>query len=317
MRKYFLAASVTVVIVIAVLVFTGQKSVENEMPVIFTTGEMLTSPTGLYIKEINSGRRCEELAGATDFIIFGDTQPRNEEDWEISEQVVDSIATTEHEFIVHVGDHVEHSNSDAEWDRYFNLIAPIYKKDKYFAVVGNHDAPAVKNGMWQEYWDLPNNERWYSFDRESSHFIVLDNVQGVNHWGNLGSEQEDWLREDLQTCERAEFCFVFMHVPPVSWNEPLALHNEPWLNLLKTHGADAIFAGHIHNYERGNYEDIGSVTTGGGGNKFHKIQGVPSADKTLTKTNHFVKVSATSDRTVGCIYSIDGKTLDSFEILKR
>jgi 3',5'-cyclic AMP phosphodiesterase CpdA len=211
---------------------------------------------------------------------------------------------------------VENSGRREEWDKYFNMIDPIYDEN-YFAVVGNHD---VENNyaLWHKYWDLPNNERWYSFDRGGAHFIVVDNVNSRDTWGSLGAEQEAWLDADLEdNCDEASFCFVFMHVPPVSWNEGLALNGQRWLSLLRQHGVDAIFAGHIHNYERGNYGDIGFVTTAGGGNKFHKLKDLPVADKTLTELNHFVKISTSEDRTIGCVYDLQGDEIDSFEILKR
>lgn len=118
---------------------------------------------------------------------------------------------------------------------------------------------------------------WYSFDVGSIHYVHFSS----EHDYSAGSAQQAWLRADLAAVDRARTPWVFasIHAPFYNTN---AVHQgdgeaaraalEP---ILAAARVDAVFAGHVHAYERfhrvvGGARDARGpvyVTVGDGGNR--------------------------------------------------
>jgi 3',5'-cyclic AMP phosphodiesterase CpdA len=135
---------------------------------------------------------------------------------------MDAVMQQNPDFIVQCGDFCRHTKSDqilAEWNR-FN--GPKYH------VLGNHDMDFCNKATIMQFWNMP--QRYYSFDQEGFHFVVMDRNflkkedgtladYDTSNWGPLPAPQRsftdqaqlDWLKEDLAKAKHP--VIVFMHQP--------------------------------------------------------------------------------------------------------
>lgn len=136
-----------------------------------------------------------------------------------------------------------------------------------YPALGNHD---MSHANYFNFFELPNNERWYSWDYGKAHFIVLE-VDGYESVAP-DSWQYWWLENDLSRVTKT-WKFVFFHIPLYSCGllggpdleARAALHP-----LFREHGVDIVFNGHSHNYQRHVVDGVTYIVTGGGA-------GVPGA----------------------------------------
>ena len=92
---------------------------------------------------------------------------------------------------------------------------------------------------------------WYSFDANGVHFIGLVNVVDLKPGGlgNLGSDQLEWLENDLKKRSASTPIVVFAHIPLWSvypqwgWGTDDAARA---LDYLKRFGSVTVLNGHIH-----------------------------------------------------------------------
>jgi hypothetical protein len=127
---------------------------------------------------------------------------------------------------------------------------------------------------------VPQAETSYSFTYGDAFFLVFDNT--VDHYDLFFPPVEGvepplwvWLQEQAasEAARRARWRFAFAHYPPASncyedgheYGMPESAVKEYVLPLLRANGFQAYFAGHIHCYERFDFEGLLSITTGGGG----------------------------------------------------
>jgi Flp pilus assembly protein TadD len=140
-------------------------------------------------------------------------------------------------------------------------------------VLGNHEKGAQ---LFLDYFSLPGNERWYSFDFGNSHFVVLESDLARLA---AGGEQLAWLERDL-AASTATWKFVNLHHPLFSasrdYHESARLRRKSLLHpIFERHRVDMVFCGHDHVYER--TRPIGSpggpavsyVVAGNGGTPMH------------------------------------------------
>jgi len=97
------------------------------------------------------------------------------------------------------------------------------------------------NGLFTE---MTGSERFYSFDQEDYHYIVLDPDEAKSSVGvgfvELSEEQKTWLRSDLQA-NAAKNIILFFHQPSSDWSN--------WSDvagILQGYNIKMIFNGHWH-----------------------------------------------------------------------
>jgi len=193
------------------------------------------------------------------FAVYGDCRTGHENHTD----VIRVMRSTGPSFYLCTGDLVDSGASVPDWQTFFGIISPFANDTPYWPSIGNHDTP---NRNYLGYFSLPGNERWYSFDYGTAHFVALDTTDDIT----AGSAQNDWLRSDLERAgATAEWKFVFFHYPPYS----SALGHGSNLTVREAldpifvqYGVDAAFSGHDHDYE---HADPGNgvqyFVTGGGG----------------------------------------------------
>jgi len=153
-------------------------------------------------------------------------------------------------FVLHTGD-ISQLSKPSEFDTADQVIKGI-KTGRVFYVPGEHDV-LTDNG--QSYLDRygkgTKGSGWYSFDHSGVHFIGLVNVLNLKAGGlgNLGQEQLDWLKRDVQGLSASTPIVVFAHIPlwtvypEWGWGTD---DSEQALGLLKRFGSVSVLNGHIH-----------------------------------------------------------------------
>lgn len=197
--------------------------------------------------------------------------------------------TADPPMILTVGDNTYPNGTQSELDN--NALAyyvnPL-KRALFYPILGNHDLNAVggasnyANSAYAKTFVLPTNspqaERYYSFESGDVHFIALDADSCCD------GAQTTWLANELASSTRT-WKLVFLHHAPYSCGtglfaigSTLSVRNT-WGPLFEQYGADIVFTGHDHLYERSKYVDdylIGGssgsdllgtyyIMTGGGG----------------------------------------------------
>ena len=106
----------------------------------------------------------------------------------------------------------------------WNTVAKAENSLPLHYAIGNHDIwgfdAAKADGAWGKAWiqdELNMPSRYYSFDQNGWHFVVLDSVQpkanGTWYDTNVDADQLTWLASDLAKTPATTPVLVLSHVP--------------------------------------------------------------------------------------------------------
>ena len=155
---------------------------------------------------------------------------------------------------------VKNGWDNQQWITWLNLMKPLMQNTTLFTVMGNHEG---NSNRYYELFSLPGNEKWYSFDYGSCHFIILDNYEPYDKH----SEQYNWLKNDLSSTSKP-FKIVCMHEPLYckGGHKPRVDIRKVWEPLFIEYNVNLVFQSHNHYYQRSNpINGITYIVTGGGG----------------------------------------------------
>lgn len=161
----------------------------------------------------------------------------------------------------------------------------------FHTVPGNHDI--LQDGDTSTFASA-FGYRYMSFDYANAHFVLLDNASAAR---GFDDEQLTWLLDDLQKNTKP-FVFVFMHrpldVPFASFvlgkdNELSEENIANFLEILRAHEVDAIFAAHVPGFIEYTLQDleIPVYASGGGGS--------PSSVDFLEQDYHYLHVRVSDE----------------------
>ena len=126
------------------------------------------------------------------------------------------------------------------------------KASHVFYVPGEHDVLGDDGKQYLErYGKGAKGAGWYSFDRKGVHFIGLVNVLNLKAGGlgTLGSEQLEWLEDDVKGLSASTPIVVFAHIPLWAVYPEWGWGTEDSaqaLGYLKRFGSVTVLNGHIH-----------------------------------------------------------------------
>jgi len=282
------------------------------------------------------------------------------------------IKNLELDLYIHVGDMAYTSGTDGEFsERFFKMYEPTLRNTVCWAAMGNHEGRTSKgeNGIGP-YYDayicpkaaeaggLPSGkEAYYSFDYGKVHFIVLDS-HDLDRRPTGAMAQ--WLKADLEKT-KSEWLIAYFHHPPYTKGshdsdkeEQLIEMREHIMPILESGGADVVFTGHSHIYERsmlingaystptvaegvilddgdGNPSGDGpymksaglvphngtvQVVAGHGGTKVSR-KGTMPIMRSIFVENGSVLVSISDNILTGTMLNLDGQIRDTFAIKKE
>ncbi|GAB2272192.1 Probable purple acid phosphatase 20 [Dionaea muscipula] len=156
------------------------------------------------------------------------------------------------------------------WDSFGRLVSPLASQRPWMVTAGNHDVESIPlmnhdSSSFKAYnarWRMPfeqsgsTSNLYYSFNVAGGgvHVIMLGSYTDFDQ----KSEQYSWLQGDLEAIDRTktQWVFVLLHAPWYNTNfahqgESQSVDMKAAMEeLLYNSQVDAIFAGHVHAYER-------------------------------------------------------------------
>jgi hypothetical protein len=175
--------------------------------------------------------------------------------------------------------------------------------------LGNHEGI---NSRYFDYFYLPGNERWYTFDYGNARFVCLQVDGFADFWS--GSEQYAWLEETL-AANTQPWLFVYFHIPPYTsiQDDSEANVRQALPHLFERYGVDVVFNGHAHSYERHEVNGVTYAVTAGGGAPLYAAGEQEPTQIAYALAYHFVVLEVDGNRLEATVISNEGDMLDRFE----
>lgn len=241
-------------------------------------------------------------------VIYGDSRTNHQ----THQKIVDEIIKLEPGVIFHTGDLVENGLNLAQWTTFNQIVSGLMEIAEFYPALGNHEN---NSPLYFDNFTLPNNERWYSVEKDNLHFIVLDS----NSDCSISLEQYLWLENDLQNInENIKFVIAIFHHPPFSTGPHTEDEKDLRQNIIplfEQYGIDIVFNGHDHDYERSLYNNTYYIVTGGGGAPLHDQSRTSPYSQLFIKAYHFCKLSLINNtQLIIEVYDIDSNLIDQFTI---
>jgi len=249
----------------------------------------------------------DQQALSATIIIYGDSRTGHQ----IHQKIINEIIKTKPAIVFHTGDLAEDGLNPAQWDTFNEIVSDLVKITQFYPALGNHEN---NSPLYFDNFVLPNNERWYSVEKDNLYFIVLDS----NSDCSIGSEQYLWLENNLQNINKnIKFIIAIFHHPSFSTGP----HDEDEKGLRQTivplfeqYGVDIVFNGHDHDYEMSLYNNIYYIVTGGGGAPLYDQARTSPYSQLFIKIYHFCKLSLVNNQLIIEVYDIDSNLIDKFMI---
>lgn len=257
------------------------------------------------------------------FAVYGDTRTFPLDHEKVISAMVQNVAD-KLDLWIHTGDLVADGLDFESWSReFFTPAQELLARVPLYPVLGNHENDSIH---YFDFFNLPGNERWYSFDRGPVHFTFLD-----SYFSSFlpGSEQYQWLENDLANCT-LNWKIVALH-SPVFTSGPHGKLNDQGLPgesqiadmqthiipLLEKQGVTMVFSGHDHIYERSQKGSVYYIVAGGGGAPLYDTtsdQKQNPYNQVVYNKHHYCLVQATASEFNVSVYDADveGKILDKF-----
>jgi len=241
------------------------------------------------------------------YIIYGDSRGVWD-NWLHAKKVAYAINLEHPDIVIHDGDMVRNGRDETQWTIWLDFMKPLMQNTTVFTVLGNHE----ENGdRYYEIFALPDNEKWYSFDYGSCHFIILDNYESYDKT----SEQYNWLKKDLSSTSKP-FKIVCMHEPIYcsGRHEPRRDIRRVWEPLFKEYDVNLVFQSHNHYYQRTNPIDgVTYIVTGGGGAPLYDPVDASFINISV-KDYHYCVLDVSESKIICYAKYINGTVFDEFII---
>lgn len=254
------------------------------------------------------------------FAVFGDCGAGTKGQMRVAKLLDRSSA----EFVLLTGDIIYGRGEGEFYDtRFFEPYRKALPRMNFWPALGNHDA-GTKDGVPElELFDVPANGpaniqtgRNYSFDYGHAHIVSFDSTASR---ANLERVIGPWLQADLKA-SRQTWKFVFMHHPPYS----SASHGEDarirdiMVPFFTRGGADVVFSGHDHSYERIKPKDgVTYLVCGNGGQTLYGHKNPHDYTATFYNEKHGLTEVTLDGRRFNLRHlNVDGKEVDRVEITK-
>jgi hypothetical protein len=265
------------------------------------------------------------------FVAIGDSRSR----LDVHARIVEKIMEKNPRFVVNSGDLVGNGLSIHDWEGFFKVNKEFMKNTPYYPVLGNHEKDSP---YYYDFFELPNNERYYYFTVGDALFIVLDS-EGLRttipafvseseedkYWYDSGIKyqetQKEWLENVLNLNKEAGFIFVFQHLPLYSVKasrvEESKMAREFWGDIFARHGVQVFLNGHDHHYHHAIDNGVHFITSAGAGAPLYKVDAPQPETVSYKEIEHFVNVEVNETNAVLHVIDIDGNEFDTIEVQRR
>jgi len=186
------------------------------------------------------------------FLVFGDSGSGKSSQYRLAAVMSRHPAA----LILHTGDLVYSKGKLGDYPKkFFRPYRSLLASAPFYPVLGNHDLRTDNGKPFLDTFSLPANgppgvqaERCYWFDHGDARFVGIDSNLDTQ---TLANAVTPWLRSVLDTAP-GTWKFVFLHHPPWAGGSrpPNAKIRDILVPAIEAGGADVVFCGHNHLYER-------------------------------------------------------------------
>jgi len=130
------------------------------------------------------------------------------------QQAIEQVNALGHrpDFVMHTGD-LTHLATPAQFDQVKQMMTGL-STGAVFTVPGEHDSIDDAGQKYRARFGAGSKgEGWYSFDIAGVHVIALVNTINLRLLGHLGTEQLDFVRNDVAGLSSDTPIVVFSHIP--------------------------------------------------------------------------------------------------------
>jgi hypothetical protein len=267
----------------------------------YAKGRFITAPT-------------TDSGAPVSFLVYGDDRS----DETAHAALARGLASTPSDFLVNTGDVVADGGNLQDWQSFFQVEAGLLRDRAIFLSIGNHELYDDQAGAnFARYFGFRegagSTDRPYGTMRWSG--VRLFFLNGMHDWQS--GDERQWLERELGRADSE---------PGLVWRV-VVVHHGPWSSgphgpntkllaahvpeLFARHKVDLVLSGHDHIYERGAWEGVKYLISGGGGAPLYTIaQRAPTASK-AEPAYHFIEIAANADSVHIVTHRIDGAILDT------
>jgi 3',5'-cyclic AMP phosphodiesterase CpdA len=205
--------------------------------------------------------------------------PGDEDMEEYLEPTMESMIEEVNEFspdlVVALGDFIQHSDRETDLERLESVGEMLDEVESpVYAIPGNHDPMTVSKQEVMEKIDVENRETYFSLEVGGRKLIFLDTIARIDDIygaGLLGSEQREWLEEELETDEEVlVFSHHLLHHRSLEGNwyfddkpELAAAIDKKDFQNIAGENLRAVFSAHIHEAGVEEFNGVPHFTTSG------------------------------------------------------
>lgn len=213
------------------------------------------------------------VLGDTQRTTFGEELLGREQNESGRQRLIEKMAIEERPaFVVHLGDMVSVGDSPEEWSYFDRLMSPLTAHEvDIFPVLGNHDywgSDVEARRLAARRFPQLGRQSWYSMRHRGLGLVWLDS----NLRGHEANRQTGWFDAILRSFERdpeLRGVVVFTHHPAYTngidrRSDRYVLH-ELAPRFQSSPKARLFVSGHVHGYERFEFQGRAFVVSGGGG----------------------------------------------------
>lgn len=199
----------------------------------------------------------------------------------------------------HIGQYYSHFIGEYQGD--YGSGAAV---NRFWPSPGNHDWGTPDLQPYLDYFTLPGNERYYDVDLGLVHLFAIDSDPHEPDGTLADSTQAHWLRHALAQ-STACWNFVYFHHPAYSSGSHGSETDMQWP--FEAWGADAVFAGHDHTYERLQVGGIPYFVVGlGGAGRYSFPNVVPESIVRYNEHHGALSISISSTDMSFEFFAVDG-----------
>ena len=227
-------------------------------------------------------------------------------------------------FIITAGDNNypdgEDSTIDENIGQYFHQYIYPYvgnfgegsDVNRFFPTLGNHDWNTKPPQPYYDYFELPNNERYYDFVWGNVQFFAIDSDSDEPDGVSENSTQGQWLKNALAVSTK-KWRIVYFHHSPYSSSQHGSQEYMQWP--YKEWGASAVMTGHDHVYERITVDGFPYFVNGlGGRSKYSFDTPIPGSQVRYNEYYGAMLVEAYEDSINFKFISVNDDIIDSYTL---
>ena len=196
---------------------------------------------------------------------------------------------------------------------YTGEYGPGAEINRFFPTLGNHDWMWDNAQPYLEYFELPGNERYYTFTWEFIDFYAISSDWAEPDGIGKNSDQAAWLQQALAASSSPWQVVYFHHAPYSSgYHGPTDHMQWPFTEW----GTDMVFTGHDHHYERLIVDGLTYFIVGNCGGPIYDIPSLyPGSQSRYRDDYGALLVEASPEEMRFWFYNIEGELVDEGVLL--